>query len=98
MTRSSAAAAIARAIKAADTIHLASHENPDGDAVGSLLGLSLILQALGKTVHMALPHPVPARYAFLPGADSVRLFLPRRPAVHRPVGACRYDAGVRDRR
>jgi len=75
-SRSSDAAAIARAIEAAHLIHLASHENPDGDAVGSMLGLRLILQGLGKTVHVALPHPVPARYAFLAGADAVRSDLP----------------------
>jgi len=70
------AAAIARAIAAANVIHLASHENPDGDAVGSLLGLRLILLELGKTVHVALPHPVPGRYAFLQGANAVELSLP----------------------
>jgi bifunctional oligoribonuclease and PAP phosphatase NrnA len=43
------------------------HENPDGDAVGSLLGVSLGLRALGKDVVMYLAGsgPVPAEYRFL---------------------------------
>jgi len=76
MTQSAEAAAIARAIAAAKVIYVASHENPDGDAVGSLLGLRLVLASLGKTVHVALPHPVPARYAFLEGSASIRWDFP----------------------
>jgi phosphoesterase RecJ-like protein len=80
MSLSSEAAGIAHAIEAADLIYLASHEHPDGDAIGSALGLRLILQGLGKTVHLAIPDPVPARYAFLAGAESVRRSLPAEPA------------------
>ena len=33
---------------------IASHVRPDGDAVGSLLGLGLAMQAAGKQVQMVL--------------------------------------------
>jgi len=44
-----------------------AHENPDGDALGSLLGATLGLRALGKDVVMYLSGsgPLPAEYQFL---------------------------------
>lgn len=44
-----------------------AHENPDGDALGSLLALTLGLRALGKDAEMFLsqPGPIPAEYRFL---------------------------------
>jgi phosphoesterase RecJ-like protein len=59
-------------------ILVVSHVRPDGDAIGSLLGLGLTLQAFGKQVVMALADGVPASYQFLAGAEQV---------VKRPVGA-----------
>lgn len=48
-----------------------SHFRPDGDAIGSTLALGLALRALGKTVHLWNEDSVPARYAFLSGADTI---------------------------
>jgi phosphoesterase RecJ-like protein len=48
-----------------------SHVNPEGDAVGSTLGLSLALRGLGKEVTSYLEDPIPEVYRFLPGADEV---------------------------
>ncbi len=42
-----------------------SHENPDGDALGSVLGLTRALRSLGKTV--VAPMDVPRYLRFLPG-------------------------------
>jgi phosphoesterase RecJ-like protein len=44
-----------------------SHENPDGDALGSLLATHLALRSLGKDSVMALvgPAPLPGEYRFL---------------------------------
>jgi bifunctional oligoribonuclease and PAP phosphatase NrnA len=58
-------------ILAAHHILILTHIGPDGDAVGSLLGLGKGLQALGKTVLMACSDPVPERYAMLPGYAGV---------------------------
>ena len=47
---------------------LATHENPDGDALGSLAGMQLVLTALGKdsVAYMAEDEfPLPYEYAFL---------------------------------
>lgn len=45
------------------------HVHPDGDVLGTLLGLGLALEAAGWTVTFAGPHPVPDVLAFLPGAE-----------------------------
>jgi phosphoesterase RecJ-like protein len=45
------------------------HVHPDGDVLGTLLGLGLALGAAGASVTFAGPHPVPEVLAFLPGAD-----------------------------
>ncbi len=54
-----------------------SHLNPDGDAVGSLVGLGLLLKDLGKDVLLYNFDGVPDLYRFLPGADLVKKELRR---------------------
>ena len=62
----------AAAIHASQTIVLACHVNPDGDALGSMLGLALALLPLGKTVTCLSEDGIPAILTFLPGAELVR--------------------------
>jgi len=60
---------VADAIRAGDRFLLTTHENPDGDALGSLLGTQRILEALGKDSVMFLAakeFPLPVEYRFLP--------------------------------
>ncbi|MGQ9889258.1 MAG: DHH family phosphoesterase [Aggregatilineales bacterium] len=61
----------ARAIDAAASILLVTHVNPDGDAIGSLLGLAAALRERGCRVDTAVDGGVPNFLAFLTGADSV---------------------------
>ncbi len=70
-------AAVAEAISAHDRFLLVTHENPDGDALGSILGAKLALERLGKDSVMYLPGQTapPADYAFLP-LDELRRELP----------------------
>lgn len=56
----------------AERILLISHIRPDGDAVGSILGLGLSLQALDKDVQMVLVDGVPLNFRHLPGSDQIR--------------------------
>ena len=58
-------------IRRAKRILAICHVSPDGDAVGSLLGLGLALRALGKQVSLACQDPIPPQLAFLPGAASI---------------------------
>lgn len=60
-----------------------SHVSPEGDAVGSLLGVALALRSIGKEAVAYLEDPVPELFTFLPGAETV---------VHDLDGAGAFDA------
>ena len=50
---------------------LSTHVNPDGDAIGSELALSIFLSKLGKTVRLFNTDPVPKKYQFLPYWENI---------------------------
>ncbi len=56
----------------AKNILIASHVRPDGDAVGSLMGLGLALQYAGKHVQMVLADGVPSSFRHLEGSKLVK--------------------------
>jgi bifunctional oligoribonuclease and PAP phosphatase NrnA len=56
----------------AKKVVIASHVRPDGDAIGSLLGLGLALQDAGKMVEMILADGVPSSFRFLEGSELVK--------------------------
>ncbi len=55
-------------------IVITSHVSPDGDAVGSSLGLYHFLYRLGKRVTVVLPDMVPRNLNFLPGLKYVIIY------------------------
>ncbi len=63
--------AVTRRLQDARKILITSHIRPDGDAVGSVLGLGLALKAAGKHVEMALVDGVPASYKFMDCVDQI---------------------------
>lgn len=50
---------------------LTSHARPDGDAIGSLVALHLMLEQLGKRTRMVMSDAVPLIYGPLPYADQI---------------------------
>ncbi|MFQ5736556.1 MAG: bifunctional oligoribonuclease/PAP phosphatase NrnA [Thermodesulfobacteriota bacterium] len=70
-------------IKKGGRFLVVSHVSPEGDAIGSLLGVALALRSLGKDVVAYLEDPVPELFMFLPGAETV---------VHSLDGAGPFDA------
>jgi len=58
-------------VSRADRILIISHIRPDGDAVGSTLGLGLILEEMGKEVSLVLEDGVPKVFNHLTGADRI---------------------------
>lgn len=60
-------------IDAHDDFLILSHIDPDGDAVGSSLGLAWSLRALRKRVTVANDSPLPVNLRFLPGSETVRV-------------------------
>ena len=58
-------------LEGAQRILIASHVRPDGDAVCSVLGLGLALQAQDKQVQMVLADGVPAGFEHLAGVEQI---------------------------
>lgn len=69
--------AIKERLENAKNILITSHVRPDGDAVGSLLGLGLALTDAGKSVQMVLADGVPASFRHLEGSELI---------VNKPTG------------
>jgi len=67
---------ILRVIEEGSRFLLTTHENPDGDAIGSTLGLAHFLISLGKEVVVHTIDPVPELYSFLPLAETIRQDIP----------------------
>jgi bifunctional oligoribonuclease and PAP phosphatase NrnA len=67
-------AAVAEALRSNDRFIVTTHENPDGDALGSLLAMTFALRELGKDASMYLfgEVPIPNEYAFMNFAGIVR--------------------------
>ncbi len=51
---------------------ITTHIKPDGDGVGSSLGLCWLLRSLGKSAEVIVRGEVPVAYHELPGADEIR--------------------------
>ncbi len=58
-------------LAAANMIVIVSHVRPDGDAIGSLLGLGLALRDAGKSVQMVLVDGVPSLFKYLEGSETI---------------------------
>lgn len=73
MTGTGTLEAVGAALRSAAHVVIASHVDPDGDAIGSCLGLSHALDTIGvpNTVLLSGADHVPVTYAFLPGADRM---------------------------
>ena len=59
-------------IEPAQRIALIAHEHPDGDCLGSALGLAHILRQMGKTCLVACADPAPHTLDFLPGIGELQ--------------------------
>ena len=71
MTENITGAIKERLAKAKDIL-ITSHVRPDGDAVGSLIGLGLALKQAGKNVQLVLADGVPSSFKYLEGSDMVQ--------------------------
>ena len=65
-----AIAALSALLDAPKRIAITTHFNPDGDAMGSSLGLAHVLKALGHTVQVVLPNTAPGNLRWMPGNDQ----------------------------
>ena len=91
--RRSSRGAVAAPSPAADQVALACHVNPDGDALGSMLGLFHVLRAAGRDVVASFPQPV-RRRAALPRAARASTCSPTRPSSRaEPDVMVTFDCG-----
>jgi bifunctional oligoribonuclease and PAP phosphatase NrnA len=77
--------AILKVIREGERFLVCSHSRPDGDAVGSVLAMGMLLEQMGKRADMVTADRVPQVYRKLPGADGIRNAM----RVHGP-----YDAAI----
>lgn len=71
MSNHDSIAALLGLIRERQSFVITSHLRPDGDALGSSLGLMHLLEAMGKHVVVNFTEPLPATFHFLPGADRI---------------------------
>lgn len=62
----------AEVLKEAKRIVLTAHVNPDGDAIGSSLGLMHILREMGKDVSVLIDDDIPSMFSILPGIENIK--------------------------
>lgn len=55
-------------------IIIVGHKNPDGDAVGSCLGLSFFLKSLGHSTTVIMPNDFPDFLKWLPGVEEIIIY------------------------
>ena len=63
-----------RLIDRSERIVLTCHVRPDGDAIGSTLGLWHLLKALGKQPVVVVPDKAPSNLSFLPGFKDIAVY------------------------
>lgn len=68
-----------------DKIILTCHVRPDGDAIGSTLGLAFLLRSLGKEANVVVPDRIPKSLTFLPGSKEIAVFTQYDPYCTRLV-------------
>ena len=62
---------IAGILKKAKKAVVCGHSMPDGDSIGSVLAMGILLNKIGVESYLATPSPVPVMYDFLPGFDKI---------------------------
>ncbi len=63
---------LVKIIQASKRLLIVSHQNPDGDAVGSSLAFASYLRSLGKEVVILSEYTVPQAYSFLVGSEAIQ--------------------------
>lgn len=65
------AQAIYHAVQSAQSIVITSHRSPDGDSIGSSMGLFHVLKKWGKNVHVVHPDTAPGYLNWVPDSDKI---------------------------
>lgn len=79
---------LAGAIKKSKRIAIVTHLNPDGDAMGSSLALSLFLKKLNKEAKVIVPNAFPQFLAWMPDSKKVLVYQDNEKKVKSYVDKC----------
>ncbi len=74
-----------REIENAENIVLVSHVGPDGDALGSALGMWHFLMTIDKTPKVIVPTPPPNFLMWMPGADKIIIYTENHEEADRVI-------------
>ncbi len=77
--------AVLRVLREGERFLVCSHSRPDGDAVGSVLAMGMLLEQMGKRADLVTADRIPSVYRSLPWAERLRTAM----RVHGP-----YDAAI----
>lgn len=66
-------------------IAILTHRNPDGDALGSSLGLQIYLEKLGHSVKVILPSEYPKIFSFMPNVERSVVYDLRQEAAMQAI-------------
>lgn len=75
-------------IEKSGRIVLTCHVRPDGDAIGSTLGLMHLFRTLGKDAHVVIPDNIPKTLQFLPGVRDISVFSRHEEYCRRLISEC----------
>lgn len=75
-------------IDEAETVVLCCHQNPDGDALGSMLGMGEVLRQLGKDVVMVAPDQYPDYLQWLPNSEKIVRYDKRKDFIDTVLKMC----------
>src|SRR5579859_8058178 len=67
--------AILDVLRQGERFLVCSHSRPDGDAIGSMLAMGMLLRQMGKRADLVAADRMPVVYRNLPGADAIRTVM-----------------------
>ncbi len=71
-------------LRKSDNFLIATHVNPDGDAIGSAAALAMAIEKMGKKAILLDKHHIPDQYRFLPYNEHFHTFESLHAAGHKP--------------
>ncbi|MGC9198867.1 MAG: DHH family phosphoesterase [Acidobacteriaceae bacterium] len=81
MNRQASISALLAVLQAQSSFAITSHIRPDGDAIGSALGLMHLLEAMGKRASVVFIDPIPPSFTFLVGTERISRTFPAADAA-----------------
>lgn len=75
-------------IKKSERVVLTCHVRPDGDAIGSTLGLWHLFRTLGKDATVVIPDKAPNSLTFLPGFKEIAVYTSHKEFCEKTIEDC----------